>query len=150
MSDMDGEALPEKAKIIKEEGLGYTLTIDPEHLHQVALGFREAGFNLFLFASGIDFPESIGLIYRLYSTQRKNKISIFIKTEVPKSDPVVDSLVSIWPAADWHEREIYDLFGVTFTGHPNMRRIFMPDDWIGHPLRKDYTDNYLPERPNNF
>lgn len=146
--DVNGEQAPEQLKIVKEEGLGYTLTVKREQLHQVALGLRDTGFDLFLFVSGIDFPDKVKLTYKVYSTKRKNKISLFIKTEVPKGDPVIDSLVSVWPAANWHEREAYDLFGVIFKDHPELNRIFMPDNWIGHPLRKDYVDiNDVDGRP---
>ncbi len=66
-----------------------------------------------------------------------------LKVKLSGSDPVIPSVFGIWPTADWHERENFDLFGIRFEGHPNMRRILMPDEWEGHPLRKDYpTEGY--------
>ncbi len=61
-----------------------------------------------------------------------------VKVVVPRSDPRIPSVADVWPAAEWHEREAYDLMGIVFEGHPNLRRILCPDDWTGHPLRKDY------------
>jgi NADH-quinone oxidoreductase subunit C len=135
--------MPEKGTIVDEKGLGYTLTVDRKDLLKAAIGLKAAGFDLFLFVSGVDYPDRIKLVYRIYSTKRRNKVGVIIKTEVPKSDPVIDSLVPLWSAANWHERETYDLFGVIFKGHPDLRRIFMPQDWIGHPLRKDYSDDHM-------
>ena len=66
-----------------------------------------------------------------------------LKVKLSGSDPVIPSVFGIWPTADWHERENFDLFGIRFEGHPNLRRILMPDEWEGHPLRKDYpTEGY--------
>jgi len=62
-----------------------------------------------------------------------------LKVRVPREAPSVASVASVWAGADWHERETFDLFGIVFEGHPNLRRIMMTDDWIGHPLRKDYV-----------
>ncbi|MFO0754155.1 MAG: NADH-quinone oxidoreductase subunit C [Thermodesulfovibrionales bacterium] len=76
------------------------------------------------------------VVYHLYSMRHKHMIRI--RAEVPEDDCAVDSVVDIWQGANWHERECYDLFGVTFTGHPDPRRILLPEDWEGHPLRKDY------------
>src|SRR5436190_1435222 len=64
--------------------------------------------------------------------------SVELKAQVDEDDPTIDSVFEVWPAAPWPEREIYDLFGITFNNHPDLRRIMMPDDWVGHPLRKDY------------
>jgi NADH-quinone oxidoreductase subunit C len=61
-----------------------------------------------------------------------------VRVEVDRGNPVIPSVADVWPAADWHEREAYDLMGITFSGHPDLRRILCPDDWPGHPLRKDY------------
>ena len=135
--------VPEQGKIVLEDGLGYTLSVERKDLLKAAQGLKDAGFDLFQFVTGVDYPDSIRLTYRIYSSNRKNQIAVFLKTEVPKSDPTVDSLVSIWPAADWHERETFDLLGVDFVGHPNMSRIFMPEGWVGYPLRKDYTDDRI-------
>lgn len=76
------------------------------------------------------------VVYHLLSI--KNRCMIRIKTPVSEADCAIDSVVPIWIGADWHERECFDLFGIRFNGHPNMTRILMPEDWVGHPLRKDY------------
>lgn len=76
------------------------------------------------------------VVYHLHSMKHCHRIRI--KAAVPEDDCAIDSVVDVWAGADWHERECYDLFGITFTGHPDLRRILMPDDWDGHPLRKDY------------
>ena len=74
--------------------------------------------------------------YQLLSMQRRERVRI--KIRVPGPDAVLPSVTGIWPTANWHEREIFDLFGIRFEGHPDLTRILMPDDWEGHPLRKDY------------
>ena len=76
------------------------------------------------------------VVYHMISTVHRHRIRL--KVRVPEEDPRVDSVTSIWQTANWHERETYDLMGITFDGHPNLRRILMPDDWEGHPLRKEY------------
>ncbi len=143
MNQGNSEEISAGVKIVKEKGIGYTLTVAREDLFKAASALKEAGFDLFLFAAGIDYPESIKLTYRVYSSKRQNKLAVMIKTEVPKSDPTVDSLVPLWSAANWHERETYDLYGVIFNGHPDLRRLFMPQDWVGYPLRKDYSDGHM-------
>jgi|MudIll2142460700_1097286.scaffolds.fasta_scaffold38002_3 NADH-quinone oxidoreductase subunit C len=76
------------------------------------------------------------VVYNLYSIRHRHKIRI--RAQVPENDTKIDSVVPIWSGANWHERECYDMFGITFTGHPDLRRILMPEDWEGFPLRKDY------------
>jgi len=143
MNQGNSEEISAGIKIVEEKGIGYTLTVEREDLFKAASALKEAGFDLFLFVSGIDYPESIKLTYRVYSSKRQNKLAVMLKTEVPKSDPTVDSLVPLWSAANWHERETYDLYGVIFKGHPDLRRIFLPQDWVGYPLRKDYSDDHM-------
>lgn len=79
------------------------------------------------------------VVYNLFSTTKNHRL--FIKAPVSEQDPVIDSLVSIWPAANWYEREIWDMFGVKFSGHPSLKRILMYEEFQGHPLRKDYVYN---------
>lgn len=76
------------------------------------------------------------VVYSLYSIARHTRI--VVKAEVFEDDATIDTVSGVWPAANWPEREIYDLFGIAFNGHPDLRRILMPDDWVGHPLRKDF------------
>jgi NADH-quinone oxidoreductase subunit C len=76
------------------------------------------------------------LNYHLLSITRREVLRL--RVLLPGESPAIDSVVPVWPTADWHEREIFDLFGVHFQGHPNLRRLLMPDNWEGYPLRKDY------------
>lgn len=94
-------------------------------------------FDYLMCLSGVDYNNGkLGVVYHLASMSKRHKITL--KTEVPKEDPKVPSVASIWRTADWHEREAYDLVGVVFEGHPDLRRILLPYDWEGHPLQKDY------------
>ncbi len=76
------------------------------------------------------------VIYHLFSIAKKERVRL--KVRLSADSPVIESVTSIWPGANYFEREVYDLFGVRFTGHPYLRRLLMPEDWQGHPLRKDY------------
>jgi NADH-quinone oxidoreductase subunit C len=96
-------------------------------------------FNLLSDATCVDrflVEPRFELNYQLVSIPRRDRVRLQVK--VSGTDPVVDSLVSVWPGANWLEREIFDLFGIRFNGHPDLRRILMPEDWEGHPLRRDY------------
>jgi NADH-quinone oxidoreductase subunit C len=96
---------------------------------------------------GVDYPDRtprFEIVYNLYSVVHRHRIRL--KALVPEEDPRLASVVPIWSGADWHEREAYDLFGVVFEGHPDLRRILMPEDWEGHPLRKDYPVDLPAER----
>jgi NADH-quinone oxidoreductase subunit C len=76
------------------------------------------------------------LQYQLTSIPRRAKVRL--RVHLPGADPVIDSVTSIWPGANWMEREVFDLFGIRFQGHPDLRRILLPDDWEGYPLRRDF------------
>jgi NADH-quinone oxidoreductase subunit C len=76
------------------------------------------------------------VVYHLHSLERNERLRL--KCRLSGDDPVIDSVTSVWRGANWFERETFDLFGITFRNHPDLRRIMLPDDWVGHPLRKDY------------
>jgi len=76
------------------------------------------------------------VVYHLHSIERNQRLRL--KCRLPGADPVIESVTSVWRSANWYERETFDLFGIRFINHPDLRRIMMPDDWDGHPLRKDY------------
>ena len=86
--------------------------------------------------SGVDYETSLGVVYQLRSLA--GKFELMLKVLLPKEAPLIASVARLYGAAEWFEREAYDLIGIQFEGHPDLRRIMMPDDWIGHPLRKDY------------
>jgi NADH-quinone oxidoreductase subunit C len=90
--------------------------------------------------TAVDWPKRnvIEVVYHLVSYKHRHVFKL--KVEADRAAPVVPTAVVVWKTANWFEREVYDLFGVTFTGHPDLRRLMLPDDWIGHPLRKDYQE----------
>lgn len=95
------------------------------------------GFNYLSNLTSVDYGEEFELVYHLYSVPDNNKICV--KSRVPRHAAEIDSVINIWPAADWQEREVYDLMGIKFKGHPNLIRVLLPDDFEGHPLRKDFV-----------
>ena len=97
-------------------------------------------FDLLRCITAIDWPakNTIEVAYDLISTSLAHAFAI--KVALDRTNPQVESVSGVWPAAEWHEREAFDLMGVTFLHHPDLRRILMPEDWPGHPLRKDYQD----------
>jgi NADH-quinone oxidoreductase subunit C len=115
-------------------------------VHEAAADLRDLGFDRLGMVTAVDRGEFIEMVYRLQS--RAIHVGLFLKCAVPRSDCKVQSMYDLWPAADWQEREVYDLFGVEFEGHPDLRRILLPDDWVGHPLRKDYQDDRMIRRPD--
>ncbi len=115
------------------------ILIEAGSLRDICLHLRDDPawqFNMLHCVSGIDQGEKLGVVYHLFSLTKRH--FAVLKTEVPKESATVPSLTSVWPAADWLERETYDLLGVRFEGHPDLRRILLPEDWEGHPLWKDY------------
>jgi NADH-quinone oxidoreductase subunit C len=115
-----------------------TLTIAANEIRAAAATVQAAGYNFFEDMTAVDwFPSSprFQLSYHILSHRYKEHIRLRVLVEESGS---VESITQVWPAANYYEREVFDLFGVRFEGHPNLRRILMPDDWVGHPLRKDY------------
>ncbi len=104
-------------------------------------------FDLLLTHTAIDWPDRdcFELVNVLYSTVHGHYLTVSL--EIPRSNPIAPTASFIWPIAHWQEREAYDLFGVLYDNHPDLRRLFLEDDWVGFPLRKDYRDEYMLERP---
>lgn len=99
----------------------------------------EMGFDFLSFVCAVDYlprEPRFEVVYQLYSTKTHKRFRL--KTRVHSQDATVPSVTSVWATADWHERETYDLMGINFQDHPDLRRILLPADWVGHPLRKDY------------
>ncbi len=94
-------------------------------------------FDFLSFLTSIDWKDRFEVVYYLTSTLHQHKL--VLKVTAPRDNAEVPSVTSVWPTADWQEREVFDLMGIRFSGHYNLRRILLPDDWEGHPLRKDYV-----------
>jgi NADH-quinone oxidoreductase subunit C len=141
-----GEAVLE-AKL--EGVLDPFIKVAPGKILEVAKFLRDdeqTAFDLLMCLSGMDYTGGkLGVVYHLDSTKKGHKI--VLKVDVTTDDPHCQSVESIWKTANWHEREAFDLFGILFDGHPDLRRILMPDDWEGYPLRKDYR---VPEFYNGM
>ena len=116
-----------------------TLIVEPAHIRTVLEHLRGKGFSFLASVHGVDYyPEEprLGVHYELLDMENVDRLTV--KLRVHTDDPVVDSVTPDWPTADFQEREIYDMFGVEFRGHPDLRRILMPDDYEGHPQRRDF------------
>ncbi|WP_416808262.1 NADH-quinone oxidoreductase subunit C [Bacillus thuringiensis] len=116
-----------------------TLVVDPEKYYEVmeSLRFHEGlAFDYMSELHATDFVTHMEVYVHLFSYGKKQ--SVAVKVKLDREEPQVESVTALWKGADWPEREAYDLLGIVFKGHPNLTRILMPDDWVGHPLRKDY------------
>ncbi len=130
--------------------------VERERWLEVATTMLGDGWNMCVDLTAVDYlqyqidrrlpPSIVGerfeVVASFISHQRRERIRA--RTQVPADDPTIDSLYAIYPGTDYLEREVYDLMGITFTGHPDLSRILMPEDWQGHPLRKDYAVGAIP------
>lgn len=109
-------------------------------IHSVCEKLRDNGFDYLLFVTAVDYPQDnrIELVYLLGSYTDRRQVAIV--ADVDRANPEIHTVCDIWAGANWHEREVYDLFGVRFINHPFLRRILLDDTYQGHPLRKDYVD----------
>jgi len=119
------------------------IVVEPQVLVDVCRYLHDDGalqFDALSNLSGVDYKDAgyIEIVYHLYSYPHRHRIVLKVRT--PRDAAEVPSVESVWKAANWHEREAYDLLGVTFTGHPDLRRLLMPEDWVGYPLRKDFVE----------
>ena len=116
-----------------------TLTIDADAIQMAATTVQAAGYNFFEDMTAVDwFPSAprFQLSYHILSHSFKERIRLRVLLD--EVDPQIETITPVWPSANYYEREVFDLFGIRFAGHPNLRRIMMPDDWEGYPMRKDY------------
>jgi NADH-quinone oxidoreductase subunit C len=116
-----------------------TLTVSAESILAACRAVQAAGYNFFEDVTAVDwYPQEprFQLSYHILSHALKQRIRLVVKLD--SASLTIDSITSIWPAANFYEREVFDLFGIHFAGHPRLTRIMMPDNWEGHPLRKDY------------
>lgn len=142
------EALPDEPAVKALSGLAtdakfdraeLTITVARESIIAACEAVKQAGYNFFEDVTAVDWYPSeprFQISYSILSHSLKRRLRIVIR--LTEGDASLDSITGVWPAANFYEREIFDLFGVHFGGHPNLRRIMMPEDWQGHPLRKDY------------
>jgi NADH-quinone oxidoreductase subunit C len=139
LREWDAQAV---AEVIEFRG-ETTVVVPKEKLRRVAeflLAEPTVGFPFLSDLSSVDrFPlePRFEVNYHLLSIERKDRIRL--KVRLPGNEPVIASVTPVWPTANWHERESFDLMGIRFEGHPDLKRIVMPDDWVGHPHRKDYA-----------
>ena len=125
------------------------ITIEPEKIHKALSDFRTEGYDFLRSLTGMDWgEEGLGVVYHLEKTSTgENKV---IKTVTAnRENPELPSVCDLWKAAELNEREVYDFFGIHFIGHPDMRRLYLREDWVGHPFRKDYDESLNPLRMTN-
>lgn len=107
--------------------------VSKENIFQYLKERKEEGFDTLLMITGVDYRDHLEVVYHLLSTRTNERLVVKTKT-----DGEVDSVTPLWKGANWHERETWDLVGIKFRNHPNLRRILLAEGWVGHPLRKDY------------
>jgi NADH-quinone oxidoreductase subunit C len=142
------EAMPENAAVKALAGLAtdakfdrkeLTITVAKENIVAACEAVKAAGYNFFEDLTAVDwYPQEprFQLSYHIVSHRLKERVRLAVRLD--SADLTLDSITPAWPAANFYEREVFDLFGIRFGGHPRLTRIMMPDDWVGHPLRKDY------------
>lgn len=151
-----GEAPPELHGHPLTDSLGQAVVhCTPESYLQLCQGLRDDGYDLMLGITAVDYlvhpgrplpdgiaPERFEVVVELAAVTTRRRIRV--RCQVPAADPTVPTLFDVWPGAEAHERETYDMYGIVFAGHPDPSRILMPEDWEGYPLRKDYASGRIP------
>jgi NADH/F420H2 dehydrogenase subunit C len=141
LQELIGSWLPE-LEFTEEESQFLNIQVPAEHLHDLMARLKsdpETQFDYLFCLSGVDWGEKLGIVYHLESTTKRHIVVVKVNAE-DRETPILDSVYDIWATAEFHEREVYDFFGIIFTNHPNLKRLFLTEDWIGYPLRKDYED----------
>ncbi|MBE3598284.1 MAG: NADH-quinone oxidoreductase subunit C [Limnochordaceae bacterium] len=136
------ERWPQDVELLPSSPDTPVLRVRAGALKEVARFLREQGYRMLLDVGGVDYlghrpaEERFEVVYHLLDVHERRRLRL--RVPLPEQDPRLDTVSDLWPSANWAEREVFDLFGIRFEGHPNLKRILMPDDWQGHPLRKDY------------
>lgn len=130
-------------KASEVKGVEARMDIHQEKSYETLAALKGMGFDYLNCLSAVDRIASgeLEVVYNLSSLSQPTKI--LVRVRVPREDPIIRSVVSLWGTADWHEREAFDMMGIRFDGHPDLRRILTSEDWVGYPLRKDYQDERL-------
>ena len=145
---MELEKIKERVQhLVPEAGLEENrqfpvFVIPAEKLHNLAESLRndpELAYDYLFCLTGVDQVKHLEVVYHLTSTIHGHSLVLKVRT-ADRERPAFDTVCDLWKTAEFHEREIYDLLGIRFNNHPDLRRIFLDEDWKGHPLRKDYTD----------
>ncbi len=126
----------------EEETQFLNILVTPECLYQLMSQLKnndDTKFDYLFCLSGVDWGLELGVVYHLESTTHRHSIVVKVKTD-DRENPVLDSVYDIWATAEFHEREVFDFFGIKFNNHPNLKRLFLTENWEGFPLRKDYVD----------
>ncbi len=138
-----GEAILSEVSFLGET----TLELEIDDLKEALAFLKQAGFEVLMDLTGVDYvvpTKRTKVVYWLHNPTNYDRLRLFVYVERNGELP---SVTSLWEGSDWYERELYDLFGIRIVGHPDLKRILMPDDWVGHPLRRDYA---LTEEPVQF
>jgi NADH-quinone oxidoreductase subunit C len=137
--------IPENLVVEKGVSAGDSwVTVPAEQIRASLAALKNDGYRLLVFLTCVDhladasreWPDRYEMVYQLRNLETREQLRV--RTFVGGDQPRIDSVYDLFPPADWDERETYDLFGIVFTDHPDLTRILMPDDWVGHPLRRDY------------
>lgn len=143
VSEKIKEQFPDEVLGIREFRGQCTVTVKKDRIVEICRYLHDEPSLYFDFPAdlcGLDFlgkkENRFAVVYNLYSIKHRHRIMLM--AEIPESDPVIDTVLPVWAGVNWHERECFDLFGIVFKGHPDLRRILLPEDWEGYPLRKDY------------
>lgn len=129
------------AALTFEEGEWVNIIVPPQDWLAIAQKLREDEnwlFDYLFCVTGIDWKTHLTVVYHLTSTKYRH--TIVVKSKLDRNNPEIESVASLWKTAEFHEREAYDLLGIKFLNHPDLRRLFLTEEWVGFPLRKDYDD----------
>ena len=126
----------------EEKSQFLNITVPPEQLYQLMTQLKsnsETSFDYLFCLSGVDWGTELGVVYHLESITHRHILVVKVKT-ADRENPTFDTVCDIWRTAEFHEREVFDFFGIKFNNHPNLKRLFLTEEWDGFPLRKDYAD----------